>query len=246
MRMQMGLLFLLLLTTTLKAFRFSTPSLMLRQSGLSVEDNAESMRDVGLRVSKDRGLRGPGETDREPFSTAKVSKIELAKVVVTTAILYITLQLNIEKAIAKWLPDGLGARNVKSFEDGIKFEDIVVGNGDEICAGDEFEAELTLFYNGLKIDNDANYLMRNQNDTKNIIATYRQDAPEKPIAAIMRGMMGLRVGGRRKIVLAPEHAFGDQGLSPYIPPDAKVLYDVKLVKIYENVQDGAQCVEMSV
>ena len=46
-----------------------------------------------------------------------------------------------------------------------------------------------------------------------------------------QGVVGMRVGGQRRLVIPPELAYGDQGRAP-IPPNATLVFDITL----NNVQ----------
>ena len=46
-----------------------------------------------------------------------------------------------------------------------------------------------------------------------------------------RGIVGMRVGGRRKLVVPPKLGYGKKGSAPEIPPDATLLFDVTLERI---------------
>jgi peptidylprolyl isomerase len=52
------------------------------------------------------------------------------------------------------------------------------------------------------------------------------------IAGWDQGVPGMRVGGRRKLIVPADLAYGDQGLPPKIPRKAALIFDVDLVKIY--------------
>jgi peptidylprolyl isomerase len=45
-----------------------------------------------------------------------------------------------------------------------------------------------------------------------------------------QGVLGMREGGRRKLIIPPELAYGAQGFPPDIPPDAALIFDVDLVE----------------
>ena len=45
------------------------------------------------------------------------------------------------------------------------------------------------------------------------------------------GVKGMKVGGRRKLVLPPQLAYGDGGAPPTIPPHATLVFDVEVLKV---------------
>jgi FKBP-type peptidyl-prolyl cis-trans isomerase len=46
-----------------------------------------------------------------------------------------------------------------------------------------------------------------------------------------RGIVGMRVGGRRKLVVPSKLGYGKKGSAPEIPPNATLLFDVTLERI---------------
>jgi len=48
------------------------------------------------------------------------------------------------------------------------------------------------------------------------------------------GVSGMRVGGKRTLVIPPAMAYGSRGAGGVIPPDATLLFDVELL----GVRDG--------
>jgi len=45
------------------------------------------------------------------------------------------------------------------------------------------------------------------------------------------GVLGLKVGGRRRLVVPPQLAYGDQGAGGVIPPGATLVFDIDLIGI---------------
>ncbi|SFW34190.1 FKBP-type peptidyl-prolyl cis-trans isomerase [Nitrosovibrio sp. Nv17] len=49
-----------------------------------------------------------------------------------------------------------------------------------------------------------------------------------------RGVTGMKVGGRRILVVPPGMAYGAQGAGKVIPPDATLIFDVELLGLSEG------------
>lgn len=46
-----------------------------------------------------------------------------------------------------------------------------------------------------------------------------------------QGVEGMKVGGERKLIIPPDLAYGSQGAYPSIPPEATLVFLVKLLKV---------------
>jgi FKBP-type peptidyl-prolyl cis-trans isomerase len=46
-----------------------------------------------------------------------------------------------------------------------------------------------------------------------------------------QGVKGMKVGGRRKLVLPPQMAYGEAGAPPDIPPGATLVFDVEVLGV---------------
>jgi hypothetical protein len=54
----------------------------------------------------------------------------------------------------------------------------------------------------------------------------------KVIRAWDEGVLGMRVGGRRRLVAPPHLAYGLRGAPPAIPPNAVLVFDMELTQVY--------------
>jgi peptidylprolyl isomerase len=51
------------------------------------------------------------------------------------------------------------------------------------------------------------------------------------ITGFDEGLVGMRVGGRRRLIVPSDLAFGAEGHKPTIPPYATLIYDVEILAI---------------
>jgi FKBP-type peptidyl-prolyl cis-trans isomerase len=100
-----------------------------------------------------------------------------------------------------------------------RVEDLVVGAGDPAVAGDT----LTVHYVGTLESGqvfDDSYV-------RGTPFVFRLGA-----GGVIRGwdlgLVGMRVGGKRRLIIPPELAYGSQGSGP-IPPNASLRFDVELI-----------------
>lgn len=105
---------------------------------------------------------------------------------------------------------------------GLKYVDLVVGSGAEAKSGSDVKVHYTgTFADGREFDGsrdgDPPY-------------AFRIDAGEV-IRGWDEGVKGMKVGGRRKIVVPPSLGYGARGYPGAIPPNTTLYFDLELMDV---------------
>ena len=104
---------------------------------------------------------------------------------------------------------------------GLKYKDLKVGDGDEAKAGKTVVVHYTgTFTDGKKFDSslDRNEPFEFELGAKMVIAGWDE------------GVAGMKVGGKRKLMIPFELAYGERGRGK-IPPKADLIFEVELLKV---------------
>jgi peptidylprolyl isomerase len=107
-------------------------------------------------------------------------------------------------------------------ESGLQYEDIVVGTGAEPRVGQTVQVHYTgTLVDGTKFDSsrDHNQPFRFPIGTGRVIKGWDE------------GVISMRVGGRRRLVIPPELGYGARGAGGVIPPNATLIFDVELLRV---------------
>jgi peptidylprolyl isomerase len=119
----------------------------------------------------------------------------------------------------------LNSCSLNSISD-LKTNDIVVGTGSKAVKG----ASVTVHY--------AGWLYKNGHRGKKFDSSLDAGQPfifklgaGEVIEGWDRGIEGMRVGGKREIIIPPRLGYGEKGAPPDIPPNAILDFEVQLLEV---------------
>ncbi|MCX6726997.1 MAG: FKBP-type peptidyl-prolyl cis-trans isomerase [Candidatus Shapirobacteria bacterium] len=104
----------------------------------------------------------------------------------------------------------------------LKIEDLVIGTGAEVKSGDTIEMNYVgTLVDGTKFDSsyDRGVPFETQIGVGQVIKGWDQGVP------------GMKVGGKRRLLIPSALAYGAQGAGGVIPPNADLIFEVELVSI---------------
>jgi FKBP-type peptidyl-prolyl cis-trans isomerase len=101
-------------------------------------------------------------------------------------------------------------------------EDKLIGTGTEAVAG----KKVTVHYSGFL----TNGTMFDSSIPRKTPFTFILGAGEV-IQGWDRGVVGMKVGGKRKLTIPSKYGYGARGAGNVIPPNATLIFDVELLKV---------------
>jgi peptidylprolyl isomerase len=107
-------------------------------------------------------------------------------------------------------------------DSGLTYVDVVVGNGAAPVAGKQVKVHYTgTLENGTKFDSSVD-----RKQPFSFIIGVGQ-----VIKGWDEGVMSMKVGGKRKLVIPANLGYGARGAGGVIPPNATLLFDVELLEV---------------
>jgi FKBP-type peptidyl-prolyl cis-trans isomerase len=106
----------------------------------------------------------------------------------------------------------------------LKVEDLIEGKGAAAKSGDK----VSVRYVGVLYDNNKEFDSSWKRGKAPFELTLGQG---QVIPGWDQGLLGMKVGGRRRLTIPPDLAYGAQGQPPTIPANSTLVFDVDLTKI---------------
>lgn len=126
-----------------------------------------------------------------------------------------------EDGVAEVLADKPEVAIPQELPNGLFVEDLVTGEGDVVVEGDTVQVHLVAvaFSTGEQVD-----------------STWELAAPRMvplvqggAVEGFLAGVTGMRVGGRRYLVVPPSLGYGDAGAPPKVPPGETLVFVVDVL-----------------
>jgi peptidylprolyl isomerase len=109
-------------------------------------------------------------------------------------------------------------------DSGLQYQDLKEGKGDAVKKGDTVEVHYTgwLAKDGKKFD--SSHDRKKTFEVKNV-------GSAKVIQGWNEGLIGIKEGGKRKLIIPAKLAYGSKGAGDVIPPDADIVFDIEVIKV---------------
>jgi FKBP-type peptidyl-prolyl cis-trans isomerase len=108
----------------------------------------------------------------------------------------------------------------------LKTNDIIVGIGAQAVKG----SNVTVHYTGWLYKNEHRGKKFDSSLDSGQPFTFKLGAGEV-IEGWDRGIEGMRIGGKRELIIPPQMGYGDSGAPPDIPPRAILSFEVQLLDV---------------
>lgn len=109
----------------------------------------------------------------------------------------------------------------------LKVVDLTPGAGDGAQTGDTLQVNYTgwLYENGKRTTQFDSSLAPGRKPFEMTVGR------TSVIRGWTQGLVGMKVGGKRQLIIPPDLAYGPGGRPPVIPPNATLEFEIELLKI---------------
>jgi peptidylprolyl isomerase len=120
-------------------------------------------------------------------------------------------------------------------ESGLKYLDVKEGTGEPPKSG----RTCVVHYTGWLWDQDAKG-KKFDSSVDNGVPFAFHVGNEEVIKGWDEGVLGMKAGGKRQLLIPPDLAYGERGAGGVIPPNATLLFEVELLEIWEKTESGLE------
>uniref|UniRef100_A0A8C9L5H3 peptidylprolyl isomerase n=1 Tax=Pavo cristatus TaxID=9049 RepID=A0A8C9L5H3_PAVCR len=117
--------------------------------------------------------------------------------------------------------------------DSVLHQDLLLGEGQGVEGGDSVE----IAYTGWLFQNNGLGQVFDSNVNKDKLLRLKLGSG-KVIKGWEEGMMGMKKGGRRCLIIPPAWAYGTQGVAGRVPPDSTLVFEVEVRRV-KLVKEGS-------
>lgn len=121
---------------------------------------------------------------------------------------------------------GFGQGKMVTLPSGLKYVDLVVGTGDEAVNG----ATLDMHYTGWLYENSKRGRKFDSSHDRGRPFSFKLGSG-MVIKGWDQGIKGMKVGGKRELIIPPALGYGSRGAGNVIPPNATLEFEVELLKV---------------
>nr|XP_033816226.1 FK506-binding protein 15 isoform X2 [Geotrypetes seraphini] len=125
---------------------------------------------------------------------------------------------NKQICIAKW--------NCRLSLDSVLYQELILGEGRAVEVGDSMEVA----YTGWLFQNHGLGQVFDSNIKKDKLLRLKLGSG-KVIKGWEEGMVGLKKGGKRLVIISPALAYGSQGVANHIPPNSTLAFEVEIKRV---------------
>ena len=119
-----------------------------------------------------------------------------------------------------------GEEKMVTMPSGLKYIDQVVGTGDEAVSG----ATLDMHYTGWLYENGKRGKKFDSSVDRGRPFSFKLGAG-MVIKGWDQGVKGMKVGGKRELIIPPDLGYGSRGAGNVIPPNSTLDFEVELLKV---------------
>ncbi len=162
----------------------------------------------------------PEGLDKQKMKQILVPALAIAAIVILVAlVVYVSDSVGAPKMPSDGSNGGIDDADLKAVTDGVKFRDLKVGTGEECPRG----ADVKVHYVGWLPDGTEFDNSRKRNEPAKF-------SLNGVVAGWSEGIPGMKVGGVRKLVIAPEKGYGKQ-VKGTIPANSTLIFEVELLEV---------------